>query len=167
LVQRLLRDHRRWLHVDLPVIDHLLDRVSDDSEPGLPAFLPRLRGAFRRFRFDLERHVSNEENVLFPAIVELERGVANGLPVPRPAFGSIRNPIAMMQRDLESDKQLLGEIRDLVRGCSLPHGSCEGLDEVFRALEAIGMTLQAHVRLENGALFPRAIRLEGVAWNLT
>jgi regulator of cell morphogenesis and NO signaling len=153
--------------VDLPTIDHLLDHVSDDCGPELPASLPRLRALFRRLRFDLERHTSNEENLLFPAIVELERGVVNGLPLPRPVFGSIRNPITMMQRDLESDQHLLGEVRDAVRKCAAPEATRATLDAFCGALAAIETTLKAHMDLENTFLFPRAIRLEQVAWPLS
>ncbi len=60
--------------------------------------IPLLRRVFTRLRADLEEHLRNEEKVLFPAILELDRVPATGQPVVRKPFGSVRNPIKMIGR---------------------------------------------------------------------
>jgi regulator of cell morphogenesis and NO signaling len=161
LVRRLLRDHHRWLHVDLPTIEYLLDRLRDDYRScATPVFMAPLRQAFSRLRHQIERHAANEENVLFPAIVELEQSVANGLPPARPAFGSLRHPISMMQHDLQAQLHLFGEIRDILQGYALPDDGPKAVGELFKELQMLELTFRAHVRLASEVLFPRAKRLE-------
>src|SRR5947207_2166208 len=97
LIQRLLATHRRWVFEDLPWIDYLFDGVETERSPE-PA-VKRLRRIFNRLRREMIEHLRNEENILFPALLELERGIlAGSAPQCRP-FGSTNNPVKMMEQE--------------------------------------------------------------------
>jgi iron-sulfur cluster repair protein YtfE (RIC family) len=140
LIQHLKRDYQRVLNVDLPGIEYLLDRFADDGCVA-PDFLVALRQTFSRLRYELEKHGSNEENILFPVIAESDHAAKR------------RHPITMMQRDLEIQEQLLARMRNLL------HEDTPGAGDVFRAWQGLDSRLQAHIRLERNILFPLALQL--------
>lgn len=157
LVQRLLDTHLRWVHEELPWIEELLDSL--DSGQG-SACSRRLRRAFNRLRFEMVEHLRKEENVLFPAILELERCSAAELVPPRPPFGAINNPILMMEQDHETDTRLWEELRAVTQDYTVPAQASELLRVLYQELQAFEAEVRAHTCLENRILFPRARRLE-------
>src|SRR6185312_10361857 len=93
IIQRLVREHRRWRSKDFPLIAHLFDEAQ--STEGQPPCLAPLRSAFHRLCAEMEGHMVREEHILFPAILEAEaesEAAENG-------FGSIRNPIGMIEQE--------------------------------------------------------------------
>ena len=101
----------------------------------------------------MEGHISREENVLFPEIV-------SGQSESKPAFGSLRNPIAMLEEDHNHGDQLLGDMRAAARGYQLPEASSESLYVLFRELRALEASIHAHTSLERSILFSRALQVE-------
>ena len=110
-----------------------------------------LRTAFPQFRRELEGHLHKEEAVLIPLIVQIESAVSQGRKPARQAFGSIANPIGMMEQEHEAARRSLGAIRKM-----------SGADgETGAKLAALEADLDVHSRLEDEILFPRATALEG------
>ena len=83
LVEHLVRDHRSWRAKDFPLIQELFDRIEDLAGSMQPSGLVSLRRAFYRLRAEMEGHMSREENVLFPAIVDAESHATTGSAGPR------------------------------------------------------------------------------------
>jgi len=157
LIQYLADTHRRWLQEDLPWIDHLIGRVASIGGEGRP-ILP-LRSVFSRLRADMEEHLRNEENVLFPAILEIEPAIVGGRPVPLLPFGSVRNPITMLEQDHEIDSRLWDELRELAYGYVAGEDASEGVRLLYHELRELEGAVHEHTHLENNVLFPRVIRL--------
>ena len=101
-----------------------------------------------------------EEVILFPFIEQYGRADAQGKPIPPVPFGSIANPIAVMEREHESAGDALGEIRALTRNYQLPPYACGTVQALYEGLQALEADLHVHIHLENNILFPRAIALE-------
>jgi regulator of cell morphogenesis and NO signaling len=158
LIHHLKSVHRRWLEEELPGIDLLLDRAADSPAP--PETIAALRRAFTRLWHELETHIRNEENVLFPAIVELERRAESGEPAPRAAFGSIRHPIAILEREHETEAVLFQQLRRISAGYAPPQNAPETLQLLYGALKSLEMAEQRHSYLEDDILFQRAVQLE-------
>jgi regulator of cell morphogenesis and NO signaling len=78
-------------------------------------------------------------------------------PVP---FGSIANPIAMMEREHAGAGEALEEIRSLTNQYELPSYACNTVKALYEGLQALEADLHVHIHLENNILFPRAITLE-------
>ena len=159
LVEHLVRDHRSWRVKEFPLIEHLFDRIEDSPESQQPTCLTSLRRAFYRLRAEIEGHMSREENVLFPAIVDAEHGSAGRAAVPRPAFGSMLNPITILEDDHDEDERLLAAVREAAHGYRVPEAADESVRILFRELQALEAAMHAHTRLESSILFARALRL--------
>ena len=159
LVEHLVRDHRSWRVKEFPLIEHLFDRIEDSPGSRQPACLTSLRRAFYRLRAEIEGHMSREENVLFPAIVDAEHGSTGRAAVPRPAFGSMLNPITILEDDHGEDERLLAAVREAAHGYRVPEAADESVRILFRELQALEAAMHAHTRLESSILFARALRL--------
>jgi regulator of cell morphogenesis and NO signaling len=159
LVEHLVRDHRSWRVKEFPLIEHLFDRIEDSPGSQQPTCLTSLRRAFYRLRAEIEGHVSREENVLFPAILDAEHGSTGSGAVPRPAFGSMLNPITILEDDHNEDERLLAAVREAAHGYRVPEAADESVRILFRELQALEAAMHAHTRLESSILFARALRL--------
>jgi regulator of cell morphogenesis and NO signaling len=154
IIQHLLREHRRWRSKDFPLISHLFDEAQ--SAEGQPPCLKPLRTAFHRLCAEMEGHMAREEHVLFPAILEAQtelRAAENG-------FGSIRNPIGMIEQEHDWEAERLEKMREIARGYRLPEKADQKLRLLFQELEALEAAMHAHSRLESSILFARALSAE-------
>lgn len=118
-----------------------------------------LRRVFFRFQFELEEHMNREENFVFPAITALENGSAD-IPLDLFSFGSLRNPISMLEHEHASMAQFLDEMRDLTYGYALPPNASPNPRAVYQDLETLEADMHTYIHVENNILFPRALRLE-------
>src|ERR1035437_564340 len=102
----------------------------------------------------------SEELMLFPFLEQYGRSETLGRPLPPVPFGSVANPIGMMEREHEGAGGALLEIRELTRGFEYPSYACSTVRALFDGLKALEADLHVHIHLENNILFPRAIALE-------
>lgn len=110
---------------------------------------------------ELFQHMMKEEQILFPFVTELEAAVASGQDRPTPFFGTVRNPITMMQKEHDAAGDMLAELRRLSSDYRLPEGACRSYESLYTRLAALEEDLHFHIHLENNVYFPRAIALEG------
>lgn len=101
-------------------------------------------------------HMGKEEGVLFPYISRLEEAAETGREVPYAPFGSVDNPIRMMEAEHESAGTAMALIRELTDGFTPPADACTTYRICLKELEAFERDLHEHVHLENNILFPRA-----------
>ncbi len=113
-----------------------------------------------RLHEELMAHMNKEENVLFPYIEQLEPAAAGRGYLPRPPFGSVRHPIAVMLREHAAAGDELAELRRLSTEYRVPEDACSYYRGLFQDLTAFERDLTEHIHLENNILFPRAERLE-------
>lgn len=125
--------------------------------------LLQVQSAFRALQADLEPHMLKEEQVLFPYITQLEIARSDNRAVPRPPFGTIRNPLAVMMLEHDAAGDLLREIRKLSKDFAVPEDACISYQTLYTALEEFEADLHQHIHLENNILFPRALALEDKA----
>ena len=105
---------------------------------------------------EMTSHMMKEEGVLFPFIASLSEAARQGAPAPAAPFGSIDNPIRMMEHEHESAGAAMARIRELTGGYTSPPDACTTYRVCLQQLEAFEQDLHAHVHLENNILFPRA-----------
>jgi regulator of cell morphogenesis and NO signaling len=151
IIQHLVREHRRWRSKDFPLITHLFDEAQSGQEQ--PPCLAPLRTAFHRLCAEMEGHMTREEVVLFPAILEAQ----TELGAAEKGFGSIQNPIGMIEQEHDWEAERLEKMRQIARDYRLPESANEKLRLLFRELEALEAAMHAHSRLESSILFARAL----------
>lgn len=160
LVKHIVRTHHEYLKLELPALGRRLDKVVSVHGARDPEVLPRMAEVFADLRAEMELHMHKEEAILFPFLEQYGRAEVENRPVPPVPFGSIANPIAMMEREHASAGDALGEIRTLTKDFELPSYACSTVRTLWAGLQALEADLHVHIHLENNILFPRAIALE-------
>ena len=160
LVKHIVGTHHEYLQLDLPVLGHRMDKVASVHGARDPKTLPRMADVFAALRAEMEMHMHKEETILFPFIEQYGRAEVQNRPMPPVPFGSIANPIAMMEREHVSAGDALGEIRTLTGDFELPPYACSTVRALYEGLQVLEADLHVHIHLENNILFPRAIALE-------
>ncbi len=120
--------------------------------------LSSIRAAFAELADTLAAHMRKEEHILFPYIDELAEAARLGQRLPTSPFGTVLNPIRVMEAEHAALATLAGRVRvasnDLQTRADATSNAC--LAEV----REFAHELQQHMRLESQVLFPQAIELE-------
>jgi regulator of cell morphogenesis and NO signaling len=159
LVSYIVGNHHAFVRQAIPVLlthTKKVAAVHGDRHPELPE-VARL---FSEVADEMTSHMAKEEQILFPYIVDVEEASQTGGGRPSAPFGTVRNPIRMMEMEHESAGDAMARIRSLTSGYSIPEGACTTYRVCLQELEAFERDLHQHVHLENNILFPKAARLE-------
>src|SRR5262249_42018486 len=97
LVSHIVSTHHAYLREELPVLGTRMDKVLSVHGARHPQIFPRMAEVFAAFRSELEMHMRKEEKILFPFLEQYGRAETRNLPMPPAPFGSVANPIAMME----------------------------------------------------------------------
>lgn len=159
LAQHIENVHHSYVEETIPLLIQYTNKVAKvhgDSDPELI----RVRDLFVDVANELTPHLKKEELILFPFIAKMERAVKSGESLERPHFGTVENPIAMMEDEHEAAGDLFKEIASLTHNYSLPEHACNTYRAMFHKLEEFENDLNLHIHLENNILFPKALALE-------
>ena len=159
LVRHIIDRHHAYVRSISPTIAVWLDRLADHHGVRHPELEP-IRQAFRELAGDLGTHMMKEEHILFPYIVDLETARVKGGRLPAGPFGTVLNPIRMMETDHVRAGVLGTRLRTLSSGFTPPADGCTTYQRCFAELAEFERDLHQHVHLENNVLFPRAIDIE-------
>jgi regulator of cell morphogenesis and NO signaling len=156
LIDYIVSTHHEYVRAALPAISqHLAKLVSVHGERHPE--LARIAATFDEVHQQLQQHMMKEEHVLFPYIREL--ATIPGRPHPSP-FGTVKNPIRMMEREHQDAGDEMRLIRELTSGYTSPADGCTTYRVTFAELAQFERDLHRHVHLENNLLFPKAVALE-------
>jgi regulator of cell morphogenesis and NO signaling len=147
--------HHAYLRRELPRLEALIAKVVAAHQHNHPE-LPALQRAFASLRAELEPHMFKEEQVLFPAIRSLESATTH----PGFFFGTVANPIRMMEHEHDHAGNELKTMRDLTRDFQVPGDACNTYRVLLHGLEELEYDLHTHIHKENNLLFPRAQAVE-------
>lgn len=160
LADYIVNTHHAYVKKTLPDLRTYAEkvaRVHGDRHPELIA----IHQLVEEIHAELSSHLLKEERVLFPYIKELVKAAAeNGRPVQAANFGTIQNPISMMEIEHEMAGKALEEIRTLSSNYTLPEDACASYSLLFRMLDEFEDDLHIHIHLENNILFPKALEIE-------
>jgi regulator of cell morphogenesis and NO signaling len=155
LAAAIVESHHEYIRSSIPVITAYLEKLVKVHGERHPE-LTRVQQAFKQVGRDLEPHLMKEEHVLFPYIAELA-----GAEKPRSSpFGSVGNPIRMMEREHELVGNEMRLIRALTNDFTPPKDGCNTYRVCFAELLRFEQDLHRHVHLENNVLFPKVLALE-------
>tara|TARA_R110002072_G_scaffold59514_3_gene151633 strand:+ start:60830 stop:61555 length:726 start_codon:yes stop_codon:yes gene_type:complete len=109
---------------------------------------------------ELAAHMKKEELILFPFIKKLVAAERENGSVPMIPFGTVENPIKMMEAEHEEAGEIMRQIRWLTNNYTPPQKACNTYKALYSKLEEFEQDLHQHVHLENNILFPKALKLE-------
>jgi regulator of cell morphogenesis and NO signaling len=159
LMAHIKATHHKYTREEIARLRPLFDKVcSAHGERHIE--LLELRATFSGLSHELETHLMKEEMVLFPYIERLEEAVIQKEPVVPPPFGSVQNPVSMMESEHALAGTALRKLRAGSNGYTAPADACASYQALYRALAQFEADLHQHIHLENNILFPRAIEME-------
>jgi len=120
----------------------------------------KINELFKEVAAELATHMKKEELVLFPYIKKLLKAKEEGVTPDLPHFGTVNNPINVMQNEHESAGDIFKEIAVLTNNYTAPEGACNTFKALYSKLQEFEVDLHQHIHLENNVLFPKAIQLE-------
>jgi regulator of cell morphogenesis and NO signaling len=159
LIAHINTTHHVYTREEISRLQPLFDKVCSVHGKNHPELLAA-RSTFQALAAELRMHMMKEEMVLFPYIIRLEEAVLEHTPVVPPPFGSVRNPVAMMEHEHDSAGQALRALRQATNGYAPPEDACVSFQTLYRALTEFEADLHQHIHLENNILFPRAVVME-------
>lgn len=159
LVEYIVARHHGYLKQEIPRIQQLLRKVVAVHGKG-HSELVEIQQTFVKMAEELVAHMMKEERILFPYVVELEAAVKRGSAPRKPMFGTVRNPVHMMELEHDSAGAALKEMHEASHGYNAPEEACFSYKTLYSALKEFEADMHQHVHLENNVLFPGAIDLE-------
>jgi regulator of cell morphogenesis and NO signaling len=159
LTEHVVATHHAYCKRELPRLSGLAMKVVK-VHGGTNPELALIREKLAELAEELIDHLAEEEVVVFPMIVKLERERESDGAAPTESLPSIGNPVALLIQEHDNAGTLLAEIRSLSRDFVAPEYACTTYHALFDGLRAFERDLHRHVHLENNILFQRAIELE-------
>lgn len=156
LIAHLEATHHAFTRDELRRVAPLMERVLKVHGDHHPELL-RISQCFQAAFDDLMPHLQKEEQILFPFIRGLEAGAGK-----EGCFGSVQQPIRVMQMEHEAVGDILRELKALTNDYTPPEDACGSYRSLYMGLQALEEDLHLHIYLESHLLFPRATELEAV-----
>lgn len=154
LCDSIVLQHHHYLKTELPRLTQLIQKVRKAHGSKYP-WLHELEPLFAEFSEELQSHLWKEENILFPAIKQLEqRHEGNHFP-----FGAITNPIHCMEHEHDHAGEFLRRFRELTDNFEVPLDACNTFRVMMQSLQELEHDMHQHVHKENNVLFARAEEL--------
>lgn len=159
LIDYIVNVHHSYVEKMLPVIYMHSQKVADKHGQNHPETV-KITDLFAGINEELTVHMQKEEKMLFPYIKSLITLQEKGEEAEYPPFGTVENPVRVMEMEHEAAGKLMGEINSLSSGFNPPEDACTTYKVLYNELKEFENDLHMHIHLENNILFPKAIALE-------
>ena len=159
LADYIVNTHHSYVRKNLPDIKAYAEKVMSVHGNHHPELL-RIHQLVEDVYAELTAQLVKEERILFPYIKELVVAYNNKEPLHAAQFGSVQQPINMMEMEHEMVGKNLAEIREVSNNYLLPGDACASYSLLYRMLDEFEEDLHLHIHLENNILFPKALEIE-------
>lgn len=159
LIEHIVGKHHGYVREALPPMLQHTQKIASVHGARHPE-LVHIASLFRRVADEMTDHMAKEEGILFPFIAAIDAAVASGRTAPMPPFGTVENPIGVMEAEHKFVGDAMAEMRHLTGGFIAPDDACGTYRVTLQELDAFERDLHKHVHLENNVLFPKAVALE-------
>jgi regulator of cell morphogenesis and NO signaling len=159
LIAHIVRTHHVYVRTQIPEVERLTDKVYSKHGENHPE-LAKIRNVFHDLGQELMTHLMKEENILFPYVERMEDSVIGREPGLPPPFGTVQNPVRMMEHEHDVAGIALRSLRETTGNYAPPADACTSFRALYTALENFEKDLHQHIHLENNVLFPKAVEME-------
>ncbi|HSD08754.1 iron-sulfur cluster repair di-iron protein [Flavobacterium sp.] len=153
------KKHHRYVAEKTPVLLQFLDKLSRVHGANHPELI-EINELFKGCAGELAQHMKKEELILFPFIKKMVDATITDRLIEQPHFGTVENPIAMMEHEHDAEGERFRKIAELSNNYTPPADGCNTYKVTFAMLQEFEEDLHTHIHLENNILFPKAIKLE-------
>ena len=154
LIDHIVAEHHGYVRATLPVLRQFTGKVAK-VHGGRRGELVEIRELFEELAREMESHLAEEEDVVFPKIAALSS--VDGAD----QVGNVADAVVPLEDDHDRAGALMARIRELSDGFTPPEDACNTYRATYAKLAEFEADLHRHVHLENNILFPRAAELEG------
>lgn len=151
--------HHAYVRESIPVLLGYLNKINKVHGDRHPE-LEEIYHLFDACATELTHHMIKEETILFPAINKIVEADRIGHAIQPFFFGSLQNPIDMMEQEHTVEGDRLFRIAALSNNFTTPADGCTTYNVAFQKLREFQDDLFRHIHLENNILFPRSIDME-------
>ena len=159
LIEYIINNHHTYVTRMIPIIAAHTRKIADVHGNNHPEVI-EVAKIFERLYKDLKQHMLKEEQILFPFVKKLVEAKNNESVSEAPYFGTVKNPIRIMEAEHQAAGDELHEIRHLTGDYYVPDDVCATYKATMQELKEFEEDLHKHVYLENYILFPKSIDLE-------
>ena len=159
LIDYIVNIHHRYVNESLPIISQYANKVAKVHGHHYEEVV-EVNTLFHTVANELLGHMQKEEQILFPYIKQLIESQKDGSLKNKPLFGTINNPIEMMEHEHENAGDIFKEIARLTNDYTPPKEACNTFKALYAKLEEFEQDLHKHIHLENNILHPKSIALE-------
>ncbi|MFN8554398.1 MAG: iron-sulfur cluster repair di-iron protein [Candidatus Obscuribacterales bacterium] len=155
LTNHIQQTHHAYLKTELPRLQALAEkvaRVHGAKDPRLTEVL----SVFSAMKQEIEQHTLKEDNILFPFMRQLDKGLG----IPHAPFGTVANPVRCMESEHDDAGEALMRLRVLTDHYVAPEGACNSWLALVSGMAHLDQDLRTHIHKENSILFPKAIKVE-------
>ena len=159
LLDHIVTTHHDYVRQAIPDITRrlrVLVTLAADDRPELRL----IQQTFEHLAASLLSHLDKEEHLLFPYIRDLAQADTTRAPLPPGPFGTLANPLRMMEDEHLDARKTLDCIRDLAHRYRTPATLVPGLAECYELLRLFDADLRTHIHVEEHDLYPRGLDLE-------
>jgi regulator of cell morphogenesis and NO signaling len=162
LIAHIVGTHHDYLKRELGPLGERVSKVERvySARPEAVERVAGLSPVFEELASELLLHLQKEEMALFPAIESCEAAANANQALPSLPFGSVANPIRMMESEHDSAGRALSRLREITKDFEVPEYACVTYKAMISGIRQLEEDLHMHIHLENNVLFPRALTLE-------
>ena len=158
LADYIVNTHHAYLNENTAQIAAYAQKIAGVHGAHHPEVI-EIAAVFARIAADMEAHLREEEEVLFPAIKRIHAAVTAGKPAEARDIETIRVSLLKLDHEHQEIGDAVHTIRDLAHGYALPGDACNTFAVTYQKLKEFEDDLHTHVHLENNILFPKAGQL--------
>jgi regulator of cell morphogenesis and NO signaling len=148
--------HHEYLRDELAPLSELIDKVEGVHGDNHPE-LHEVADVFEQLAREIPVHLSEEEQILFPIVRQLDEADASGVEAE-----TASQLLEGLEDDHDETAEHLEEIRELTDGFAVPDDACPSYQNMLERLEELERDLHMHVHRENNVLFEKVReRVEG------
>jgi len=157
LIKHIIETHHKYVKEKIPTIKDFAKKVSKVHGKNYPE-TNLIYHLFLRLSDELLDHINKEEEILFSKIkILVDKTYSKSVFF---SYGTISNPIKMMEMEHENAKKVLKEIEELSNKYNSPPSACNTYKALYNSLKEFQDDLHIHIHLENNILFPKVMKFD-------
>lgn len=160
LMDYIIHVHHAYLKTILPLFRARIQEFVARHQ-GKYAYLPELLDIFRKLEMETWPHLSQEEEITFPYIRQLEYAYDNKETYASLLVRTLSKPVEeVIKHNYGLMTKFLSRIREITSNYTPPENACITQKALYALLHEIDGNLTQHLYLENDILLPKAIAME-------
>ncbi|HJV65734.1 MAG TPA: iron-sulfur cluster repair di-iron protein [Geomonas sp.] len=158
LADYIVNTHHSYLKENTRVIASYANKIAQVHGANHPEVI-KIAQIFEKVAADMEMHLREEEEVLFPAIRKMVELAKSGAGREEADVQALRQTLSSLTHEHDEIGTAVHAIRDLSNNYSVPGDVCNTFMVTYLKLREFEDDLHKHVHLENNILFPKAGKL--------